>query len=113
MINLENFQRDCYLTWVAKEWSDQVNFAEQIALVHSELSEALEEYRNNGLDETKFMYRGENDNDKPLGIASELADVIIRTLNLCSHYKIPIKSALICKAAFNNGRTFRHGGKLC
>lgn len=55
-------------------WHDEPRtFGELIALCHSELSEALEDYRH-GHEPTTSYYEG----DKPCGIPSELADVVIR-----------------------------------
>jgi NTP pyrophosphatase (non-canonical NTP hydrolase) len=49
---------------------------------------------------------------KPEGIPSELADVIIRVLDMCGALGIDIAAALADKMAFNETRPYRHGGKL-
>lgn len=59
-------------------WEKDKNFGEVIALMHCELSEAYEEYRNHrGYNETYY-----EENGKPCGIPSELADVVIRLLSV-------------------------------
>lgn len=56
-------------------WEEDRQYGEIIALIHSELSEALEEHR----DSKPLVYDGEN--GKPEGCAVELIDAVIRILD--------------------------------
>lgn len=67
-----------------------------LALIHSEVSEAVEEVRVG--DRVKFT--------------EELADVIIRTLDLSVGLGLDIGSAVVQKIEKNQKRGQRHGGKL-
>ena len=90
-------------------WEDERSFPEIIALIHSEVSEALEEYRN-GHSATEVYYGYD---EKPEGIPIELADVIIRILDYCAYAGIDIDAAISEKHEYNKSRPYRHGGKKC
>lgn len=86
-------------------WDEERSFGEIIALCHSELSEALEEYRNGILPGMIYGY------EQPGGIDVELADCIIRILDYCGAAGIDIEQAIRVKHEYNKGRPYRHGGK--
>jgi NTP pyrophosphatase (non-canonical NTP hydrolase) len=48
---------------------------------------------------------------KPEGIPSEMADIIIRVLDIAGYYGIDIERAMLVKAKYNESRSHRHGGK--
>lgn len=85
-----------------------------LALIHSEVSEALEEVRVLRVGETELvaLKRASMRADgKPEGFAIELADIIIRTLDLCGALGIDIEQAVDTKHAYNCTRSHRHGNK--
>lgn len=65
------------------------------ALIHSEVAEATEAFRDRN--ETNQL--------------EELADVVIRIADFCGKKKWDLTSMLEMKLAFNRKRPFRHGGK--
>ena len=88
-------------------WEEDRNVGELLALIHSEVSEALEEWR---IDEGLAVIRMEG--DKPVGFAVELADTLIRICDLAESAGIDLNAALKIKMAYNATRPWRHGGKL-
>ena len=77
-----------------------------LALIHGEVSEAVDEYNLHGL--KSYTVKDEQGNDKPEGVAIELADVILRVGNLCYALGIDIQEAVIRKNAYNKTRPWRH-----
>ena len=88
-------------------WEKERDFGEVIALMHTELSEAFEEYRHGkGFNET--YYEKEN---KPCGIPSEFADVIIRICDFCGAYNINLDKIIEEKMQYNKNREYKHNKK--
>lgn len=86
-------------------WDEERSIPEIIALCHSELSEALEEYRNG----QPMCYEGEG--GKPEGIAIEMVDCMIRIMDFLVKENMDIELLLDIKHRYNKTRPYRHGGK--
>jgi len=100
-------QEQVWKTAHDKGWHEiDRTFAEYIVLMHSELSEALEEYRANHEPDEVYFKDG-----KPEGIPIELADVLIRVLECAEEFGIDLDEAMRIKMEFNETRPIRHGGK--
>jgi NTP pyrophosphatase (non-canonical NTP hydrolase) len=95
----------------------RLKFFEKCALMNTEITEALEEVRNGrGYRETyKSLAKAEVDDpmvtSKPEGVPIELADLLIRLLDLCGEYNIDLEEAVNAKLIYNDSRPFRHGNK--
>jgi len=65
-------------------WDDGRDARETVALIHSELSEALEQARKN----MPMMYSNPEKPEKMEGVAVELIDCVIRIMDFMGHYDI-------------------------
>ena len=109
-MDIKDLVADAYQTELDKGWQQPGEtrpVPELICLMHSELSEALEEYRNGKHPDVIYYHEG-----KPEGIPIEFADVIIRIAGFCGQYGIDLEAALKIKLEYNKTRPVRHGGKI-
>lgn len=103
----EKVAEDVYQTALSKGWYDsgERNLGEAIALMHSELSEALEALRAGAATPSDKI-------EGFLGVEEELADCIIRIMDLSQNQKWRIAEAILAKIAFNKTRPPKHGKKF-
>lgn len=79
------------------------NDGELIALMHSELSEALEALRSGNPADDKIPEFS--------GVEAELADVVIRIMDYAELVGLRVAEAIVAKHEFNKTREHKHGGK--
>ncbi len=95
---INNLCKTCFEDAEANGWWDKErNDGELIALMHSELSEALE------------VLRKPEKATEP--VETELADCIIRIFDYCGARNLDLGTALVKKMEKNRGRGYKHGGK--
>lgn len=118
---VRDLQHRAHATALEKGWykDGPRQVPELLCLMHSEISEALEEFRN-GMDPQQIYFTSVNTNltneqnplpGKPEGIPIELADLVIRVLDFCGAHKIDLENAILLKMLYNSTRPYRHGGK--
>ena len=80
---------------IGGDWSQTYKVPGILALIHSEVSEALKAFRENDL----------------VNFGEELADILIRVLDCARGLGIDIDEAVRGKLEKNRQRGYRHGGK--
>lgn len=132
-MKINEFAKEVHQNAVEHGWWDEPRtVGEIIALCHSELSEALEEYRagrpmvwyqclstdqvvpcvkKECTDWRYGMCEIDAIEKKPEGIAVELCDCIIRILDYLGKEGVDVEAVLAEKHAYNKTRPYRHGGK--
>lgn len=111
---------DAHTTAVASGWWEGVPDADRLfpsperllsklMLITTEVAEAAECVRLGNP-----LYWVDEANDKPEGLLSELADIVIRIGDLVGSMEVgpEFEEAIRAKLAYNKTRSHRHGGKL-
>jgi len=78
-------------------WQHPVNIAEKLCLIHSEVSEAME------ADRARDPVSSKTD------VGEELADIVIRVLDLAEYLEIDLEAEVEKKHEVNKTRSIRHG----
>lgn len=95
---------DSIVSWRQKKGFEthHGNIPEKLMLIVSELAEALEAHRD------KQMVTTIDEDGKPVGFPSELADTMIRLLDLSGSLGYNIAEEIDKKMQYNEGRPLKH-----
>ncbi|AVO25103.1 pyrophosphatase [Rhodococcus phage Finch] len=121
-----------HLNATEKGWHEPRSFGDAMVMVHAEVTEAIDEYRaGHDYHEVYYSYEVEDpsgtkyrmktdqshrvvDGDlvpnKPEGTGVEMADAVIRLLDEMVERGVPIERVFREKIAYNETRSYRHGG---
>ena len=122
-MSLRALQEAAHKTAVEKGWWEEIedssiivdeyrdrrsrSLMEQFMLMVTEIGEAAEEIRK---PDARPFYVDER--GKPEGWAVELADVVIRIMDTCGKYEVDLQGLVELKMKYNEGREYKHGGKV-
>lgn len=85
-------------------WENPETQAGMLALIHEEVSECLTALRHGN---------GPSDHIPEFtGAEEELADAIIRIMDMSTHHKWRVADAIVAKMKFNESRPYKHGKKF-
>lgn len=111
-MTIEELCKRSYDTAVAKGWHEEPrSLGDVITLMHSEVSEALECWRDSSHKlEDVWVSEGGKPEIK-LRIACNLADAMVFAGAICQCHKLDLEKAALLKMDYNDSRPHRHGGK--
>jgi NTP pyrophosphatase (non-canonical NTP hydrolase) len=102
-------------------FDSEKNIGEMLCLIHSEVSEALEADRNSNYTTCNMNvingwhfdedFKPEFTKNVKNTFEDELADVVIRVLDLCAFKGIDIEAHIKAKMRYNSLREHKHGKK--
>ncbi|MBE3576064.1 MAG: nucleotide pyrophosphohydrolase [Firmicutes bacterium] len=97
-VHIRDAAREIHATAVEKGfWNPgEITFGERLMLVVTEASEAMQAYKKKQDDE----------------IPEELADIVIRVLDMAEGYGYDIEAAIAAKMQKNKARPYKHNGRL-
>jgi NTP pyrophosphatase (non-canonical NTP hydrolase) len=82
-------------------WKEDPNDGERMALIHAEISEALEALRDGNPSSSKIMEFS--------SLEEELADAVIRIMDYSFGKDLDVAGAIIAKIEYNQSREYMHG----
>lgn len=111
--DLCHLQRASHNLAIQKGWYDSRDLSDpnvhitMLALIATEVHEAIEEVRDGG----RLVYT-DPETGKPEGVGIELADVILRVCDYAEACGLRLPTLIRMKHEYNVRREHRHGGKL-
>jgi NTP pyrophosphatase (non-canonical NTP hydrolase) len=114
-MTLSDWARRAYKIACLKGWHDNtIDVSTHCANLHGEVSELWESFRKGRLNKPCDKAKAMKEHGLPVltCAAEELADVVIRAVDIASDLGIDIEEAVRVKCLYNETREYRHGGNL-
>lgn len=92
--------------WDVDVENDPASVDRKLMLIVGEIAEAHEEWRKGDLG---TYYTKTESGDKPEGFFPELADAVIRIMDLCEQLGADLEPYIIEKDEYNEKRPYKHG----
>lgn len=107
--SLEEFQKQIHKCAVEHGWWDKNrHMSEMLINVAGEVLELWEAYRKG-----EIHMVCDKDTASPLtALQEELADIVIRVLDIAGHFGLDMAECIAIKHNYNMTRSYRHGNKL-
>lgn len=99
-MTLDEFAAECHATSRDNGFK-KLTTMERLLMIHTEVSEAVEVLRENPEKMSTKIPHPQFD--------EELADIVIRVLDLAASLDIKLSKVIKAKARFNKGRPWKHG----
>jgi NTP pyrophosphatase (non-canonical NTP hydrolase) len=116
-MTIKEWQKEVHQGARKRGWYDgelgkktELRMTSLLCLIHSEVSEALEDLRKGSM-ELDMMPTRDPAVYKPVGFPSELADIVIRVLDMAEWLGIDMEKQMDIKNHYNKTRGYKHGGK--
>lgn len=123
-MNIKEIQKEIHKVNVEKGfWEDRKNVGEVLMLIVSELGEALEAHRSSrkalvelfdakAIDRTEAAdYQADFEQCIKDTFEDEIADTVIRILDMCEGFGIDLERHIELKLEYNRTRPYKHGKK--
>lgn len=110
----KELQKEIHSLAESKGWWEKDNIAEKLLMIYFEVSEAVECFRDGNMEISRMPKATSIINKtvhKPIGYPIELADIVIRVMDLAEAAGIDLWEMIKIKHEYNETRPYKHEKK--